>query len=95
MIDTAGTICNAAAAMQEKGAERVFACCTHPVLSGPAIERIQKSAIEELVVLDTIDLDDSKRVEGIKQLSVCDILANAIWAIHDNESVSKLFDKLH
>ena len=95
MIDTAGTICNAAAAMQEKGAARVFACCTHPVLSGPAIERIEKSAIEELVVLDTIELDACKLVPGIKQLSTCDILANAIWAIHDNESVSKLFDKLH
>ncbi len=94
MIDTAGTICNAANAMGEKGAKRVFACCTHPVLSGPAIERIEKSAIEELVVLDTIILDDHKRIEKIKQLSVCDVFANAITAIHGNESVSKLFEKL-
>lgn len=94
MIDTAGTICNAANAMGEKGAKRVFACCTHPVLSGPAIERIEKSAIEELVVLDTITLDDYKKSEKIKQLSVCDVFANAITAIHGNESVSKLFEKL-
>jgi ribose-phosphate pyrophosphokinase len=94
MIDTAGTICNAAQAMHEKGAKRIFACCTHPVLSGPAIERIQKSAIEELVVLDTIQLSSDKDIDKIKQLSVCDIFANAIKAIHNNESVSKLFDKL-
>jgi ribose-phosphate pyrophosphokinase len=94
MIDTAGTICNAAQAMHEKGAKRIFACCTHPVLSGPAIERIQKSAIEELVVLDTIQLSSDKQIDKIKQLSVCDIFANAIKAIHNNESVSKLFDKL-
>jgi len=94
MIDTAGTICNAAQAMHEKGAKRIFACCTHPVLSGPAIERIQKSAIEELVVLDTIQLSSDKQIDKIKQLSVCDIFANAIKAIHNNEPVSKLFDKL-
>jgi len=94
MIDTAGTICNAASAMQEKGAKRVFACCTHPVLSGPAIERIEKSAIEELVVLDTIRLSEEKKIPKIKQLSVSTIFSNAIRAIHYNESVSKLFDKL-
>lgn len=95
MIDTAGTICNAAQAMVDKGAKRVFACCTHAVLSGPAIERIKKSAIEELVVLDTIELASSKQIDKIKQLSVADILANAIHAIHYNESVSKLFSELH
>lgn len=94
MIDTAGTICNAAKAMSEKGAKRVFACCTHPVLSGPAIERIEKSRIEELVVLDTIKLDESKKVSCIKQLSIAQILGNAILAIHKNKSVSKLFDEL-
>lgn len=91
MIDTAGTICNAANALREHGATDVYACCTHPVLSGPAIERIGKSAITELVVLDTIELPDSKRHEKIKQLSVADILADAISRIHNNESVSKLF----
>lgn len=94
MIDTAGTICNAAAAMQEKGAKRVFACCTHAVLSGPAIERIEKSVIEELVVLDTIKLEEEKKIPKIKQLSCANVLAKAIQSIHDNSSVSKLFKKV-
>lgn len=91
MIDTAGTICNAANALREAGATEVYACCTHPVLSGPAIDRISKSAITELVVLDTIELPAEKQTEKIKQLSVADILADAISRIHHNESVSKLF----
>lgn len=91
MIDTAGTICNAANALKEHGATEVYACCTHPVLSGPAIERISKSAITELIVLDTIELTEAKHHEKIKQLSVADILADAISRIHHNESVSKLF----
>lgn len=80
--------------MIEKGAKRVFACCTHAVLSGPAIERIEKSAIEELVVLDTIKLDDEKQIGDIKQLSVYKIFANAITAIHENESVSQYFNQV-
>ena len=91
MIDTAGTICNAANALKEQGAKEVYACCTHPVLSGPAIERIEKSAIQELVVLDTIELPKEKQISKIKQLSGADILARAIHNIHANESVSKLF----
>ena len=91
MIDTAGTICNAANALKEKGATDIFAACTHPVLSGPAIERINKSAITELVVLDTIELPIENQIDKIKQLSVADILADAISRIHHNESVSKLF----
>lgn len=92
MIDTAGTICNAANALKEQGAKEVYACCTHPVLSGPAIERIEKSHIEELVVLDTIALPEEKKIDKIKQLSVANILADAIHRIHSNVSVSKLFD---
>lgn len=91
MIDTAGTICNAANALKEKGATEIFAACTHPVLSGPAIERITKSAITELLVLDTLYLPDEKRIDKIKQLSVAEILADAISRIHHNKSVSKLF----
>lgn len=91
MIDTAGTICNAANALRDKGATDIFAACTHPVLSGPAIERISKSAITELVVLDTLELPEEKRINKIKQLTVADILADAISRIHHNESVSKLF----
>ena len=92
MIDTAGTICNAAKALKEKGAKAVYACCTHPVLSGPAIDRIQESPIEELVVLNTIELPEEKKIDKIKVLSVAPIIADAIHRIHANKSVSKLFD---
>lgn len=91
MIDTAGTICNAANALKDHGALEVYACCTHGVLSGPAIERIEKSAIKELVILDTIALPEEKRIDKIKQLTVAGILADAIHRIHYNDSVSKLF----
>lgn len=91
MIDTAGTICNAANALKEHGAQSVLACCTHPVLSGPAIERIEASAIEELVVLNTVELPDYKMIDKIKQLSTADIFADAIRRIYHNDSVSKLF----
>lgn len=92
MVDTAGTLCNAATALEKHGAIEVYACCTHPVLSGPAIERIGKSPIIELVVLDTIHLPEEKRHEKIKQLSVASILADAIHRIHTHQSVSKLFN---
>lgn len=92
MIDTAGTICNAAHALKEQGATEVYACCTHPVLSGPAIDRIEKSPITELLVLDTIALPDEKKISKIKQLSTAEIFAEAIHRIHFNDSVSKLFN---
>jgi ribose-phosphate pyrophosphokinase len=92
IIDTAGTITLAANALIENGAKRVFACCTHPVLSGPAIERIQNSSIEELVVLNTIPLPEEKKIEKITQLSVADLMGEAIIRVHEKLSVSKLFD---
>ena len=92
MIDTAGTICNAANALKERGATAVYACCTHGVLSGPALERINESAIEELVVLNTIALPEEKRISKIKEISVAEIFADAIRRIHEDLSVSKLFD---
>ncbi|PAB57642.1 ribose-phosphate diphosphokinase [Anaeromicrobium sediminis] len=92
MIDTAGTITNAASALKEFGAKDVYACCTHPVLSGPAIERINNSEIDELVLLDTIELDDDKKIKNINCLSVAGIFAEAIKRIYENLSVSKLFD---
>ena len=91
MIDTAGTIVNAASALKERGAVGVFACCTHGVLSGPAIERIQNSPIEELVVLDTICLPKEKCIDKIKTLSVAPIFAEAIERICEDLSVSTLF----
>ena len=93
LVDTAGTLCNAARALKEKGARRVVACCTHPVLSGPAIERIGKEeALDELVVTNTIPLTDAARALGkIKILSVASLLGEAIKRIHHSDSVSSLF----
>jgi ribose-phosphate pyrophosphokinase len=93
MIDTAGTITQGAQALMENGAKSVIACCTHPVLSGPALQRLDESVISELVVLDTIELnEDAKALEMITQLSVAEIFAESIRRIFNNDSVSKLFD---
>ncbi|HIX43462.1 ribose-phosphate pyrophosphokinase [Kurthia sp. 3B1D] len=92
IIDTAGTITIGAAALKESGAKEVYACCTHPVLSGPAIERIENSVIKELVVTDSIQLSEEKKSPKIHQLSVAKLLADAIVRIYENKSVSKLFD---
>lgn len=93
MIDTAGTITQGAQALIDQGAKSVVACCTHAVLSGPALKRLEESVISELVVLDTIELaDDAKAVEMITQLSVAEIFAESIRRIYNNDSVSKLFD---
>ena len=92
MIDTAGTITNAANALKERGAVEVDACCTHAVLSGPAIKRIEDSAITELLVLDTIELPEEKKIAKITSVSVEEIFANAIKCIHDGTSISQLFD---
>ena len=92
MIDTAGTITNAANALKERGATEVYACCTHAVLSGAAIDRIEKSAIKELLVLNTIQIPEEKRIDKIKELSVALLFAEAINRIHEGLSVSKLFD---
>ncbi|WP_352399671.1 ribose-phosphate diphosphokinase [Anaerotignum sp.] len=92
MIDTAGTITNAANALKERGAIEVDACCTHAVLSGPAMKRIQDSAINELLVLDTIALPDEKKIDKIVTVSVANIFANALKCIHEGSSISQLFD---
>lgn len=91
IIDTAGTITNGAKALVERGAKAVYACCTHPVLSGPAIERLEKSPIKELVATNTIPLN-GKTCDKIKLLSVAPIIGEAILRIHQDASVSKLFD---
>lgn len=92
MIDTAGTITNAANAIKELGATAVYACATHPVLSGPAIERIEKSSIEELVLLNTLPLAEEKRIEKMTFLSVAPLFAEAMTRVFTNGSISKLFD---
>jgi ribose-phosphate pyrophosphokinase len=92
MVDTAGTVVEAAKAMKNAGALEVSVCCTHPVLSGPAMERIKKSEIKEVIVTDTIPLnDDAKKCEKIKVLSVSGILSEAVRRIYYNDSVSSLF----
>ena len=93
MIDTAGTLCNGANAIVEKGgAKEVYACATHGVLSGPAIERIEKSAIKELVLLDTIPLGD-KKCSKIQMIPVAPVFAEAIERIYEDKPVSPLFVK--
>ncbi len=91
MIDTAGTITNAANALKDLGAKSVRACATHAVLSGPAIQRIQDSAIEELVLLNTMPIPEEKKIDKIKMLSVGPMFAESLVRIHNNESISKLF----
>ncbi len=92
MVDTAGTLCKAADALKEHGAERVVAYATHPVLSGPAIENISNSSLDELVVTDTIPLmPEAEACEKIRQLTVAGVLAETIHRINREESVSTLF----
>ncbi|MBS4024411.1 MAG: ribose-phosphate pyrophosphokinase [Clostridia bacterium] len=93
IIDTAGTITQGAMALKERGAKEIYACCTHPVLSGPAIQRLEDSFIKEVVVSNSIRLEDEKKIGKIKSLSVAPILGEAIIRIHQDLSVSKLFDR--
>lgn len=92
MIDTGGTIEQAAWALKERGARTVFVAGTHALLSGDAVDRLAAAPIEELVITDTIDLPPEKRFPGMKVLSVAGLLASAIASIHSNESVSELFE---
>ena len=92
MIDTAGTITNAANALKDLGALSVNACATHAVLSGPAIERIQSSAIEELVLLNTITLPEEKKTDKMKVISVAPLFAEAMTRVFTNGSISTLFE---
>lgn len=92
IIDTAGTICHAAHGLKERGCSRVFACATHAVLSGPAMERINESDIEKLVFADTIPIPDSKRSDRILQLSIAPLFAEAIRRVHEERPISDMFD---
>jgi ribose-phosphate pyrophosphokinase len=91
IIDTAGTLANTAKTLRDEGSEKVFATCSHPVLSGPAVERIVQSPLEKVVVTNTIPLSADKRIDKILQLSVAELLARAIMNIHKELSVSELF----
>jgi ribose-phosphate pyrophosphokinase len=92
MIDTAGTLVSVVDALKERGATRIFAAATHALLSGPARERLSRSAIEEVVVTNTLFIPEEKQFEKLRVLSVAELLARAIRYTHSNESVSQLFD---
>jgi ribose-phosphate pyrophosphokinase len=92
IVDTAGTLIKAAEALLKDGATKVYACCTHPVLSGPAVERIQNSELAEIIVTNTIPLhSDARKCKKISVLSVGKLLAQAVQSIHEETSVSVLF----
>ncbi|GIO15834.1 ribose-phosphate pyrophosphokinase [Cohnella xylanilytica] len=92
IIDTAGTICLAAQALKEAGARELYACCTHPVLSGQALARLEAAPITEVVVTDTIPLRDPSASTKLRVLSVAPLIAEAIVRIHEQQSISKLFE---
>jgi len=92
LVDTAGTLCQAAAALTEQGAKKVVASITHPVLSGPAIKNIAASELDEIVVTDTIPLQpEAKACKKIRQLSIANLLAETMRRISNEESVTSLF----
>jgi ribose-phosphate pyrophosphokinase len=92
MVDTAGTLCQAANALKEQGALKVVAYCTHAVLSGNALENLRNSQLDELVITDTIPLsDEAKSVEQIRQLTTADLLAESMRRVANEESISALF----
>ena len=93
MIDTAGTICNAAKALKDLGARNVYACATHAVLSGPAIERIEASPIKEMVLLNTIPIPEEKRLKKITVLSTGHIFAETISRVYSNKPISVMFNQ--
>lgn len=92
MIDTAGTICQGAQALIDHGAKEVIACCTHAVLSGPAIERLKNSKLSKVVVLDTIPLPEEKKIDKIEVVTISHLFAEAIERVYTDLPVSKLYD---
>jgi len=92
MIDTGGTLAEAAEALARKGAKDIYACCTHPVLSGNAIKKIEKSSIKKVIVADTISTENKKLTKKFEIVSMAGLLAEAIKRIHLEESLSVLFE---
>lgn len=92
IVDTAGTLVGAANALKELGANKIFASCTHALLSGPAVERIKNSAIDKFIITDTIPLPEEKKLDKIEVVSMAPILSRVIRRVHDGESVSVLFE---
>ncbi len=91
MIDTAGTICEGARLLRSEGARQVYACATHPVFSGPAIERLSNGLFEEVIVTNTIPVHEEKRFPQLMVLSVANLLGETIWRVHEDSSVSSMF----
>ena len=91
IVSTAGSLAEAVSALKKKGAKKIYAAISHPLLCGPAIERLKKTALEELVVTDTIPVPKEKRLPFVKVLSIASLLADAITRIHNEESISILF----
>lgn len=93
IVDTAGTICKAAEALKQYGARKIYACATHGVLSGPAIERIENSVLEKFIITDSILLPEENKIDKLDVVSVAPLFADAIRRVHINDSISKMFDK--
>lgn len=93
IIDTAGTICTAAEVMLEKGARDVYSCCTHAVFSGPALDRLSRAPLKEIVITNTIPIEESKKLPNITILSIAPLVGEAILRIHEDLEVSKLFEE--
>ena len=91
-IDTAGSLQNTASALLERGAREVYACCTHPIFSGPAIQRIASCPVKELVVTDTVPVDGERKLDKITVLPVAPLLGEAIQRIHTGQSVGAMFE---
>jgi ribose-phosphate pyrophosphokinase len=92
MIDTAGTICQAAEALQERGARAVIAAATHPVLSGPAVDRLKATGFEEVIVTNTLPIADHQRFDSLTELSIAPLIARAIREVFEDGSVTSLFN---
>lgn len=93
IIDTAGTICSAAQVMMEKGAKEVYACCTHAVFSGPAMERLSQAPLKEIVITNTIPIKEESKLPNMTVLSIAPLVGEAILRIHEDLEVSKLFEE--
>ena len=91
-IDTAGSLVNVVSALKERGVKEVYACCTHPIFSGPAIQKIDACPVKEVVVTDTVPVKDEKRVDKITVLSMAPLLGEAIHRIHTGKSIGAMFE---
>jgi ribose-phosphate pyrophosphokinase len=92
MIDTAGTLVSVVDALRDRGAEKIYAAATHPLLSGPAVGRLCAAPVEQVVVTNTLHVPADKRFDKLRVLSIAELLARAITYTHSNASVSQLFD---